>query len=298
MSLELEQTIIKLSTPLYAILILSEIFVSNWQHRKYYSFKESLVNAVMMILNGGIDLLFRGIYVIILIWFFDYRIIEFSNPYLYWFLLLVLQDFAFYVLHYVDHYCRFFWAMHVTHHSAEFFNITAGFRSSVFQPLYRFIYFIPLALLGFQPADIILMYAITQLYGVCVHTNYINSFGWLGYILVEPSHHRVHHGSNVEYLDKNLGMFLIIWDRLFGTFQAEDKDISIRYGLTTKIEDKSIMNTIFHEWKAIFRDVRNAPDFKTSLKYIFNPPGWSHDGRTKTSVQLREELLKSRDLPS
>ena len=107
--------------------------------------------------------------------------------------------------------------MHVTHHSSEYFNLTTGFRSSVFQPLYRFIYFIPLVFLGFQPADIVLMYSITQIYGILIHTKYVDKLGWLEKVLVTPSHHRVHHASNIEYLDKNIGMCLIIWDKLFAT---------------------------------------------------------------------------------
>lgn len=288
-ALQLEQTLIKLSIPFYAILILTEIIVSNYQHKKYYSIKETLMNAVLTVFNGGIDLLFRGVYVLILLWFYEHKLVSIENPYWYWFALFFFQELAFYTLHYVDHYCRFFWAAHVTHHSSEYFNITAGFRSSVFQPLYRFIYFIPLAAAGFEPADIILMYAMTQLYGVCVHTKYKISYGWLSYIFVDPSHHRVHHGSNVEYLDKNMGMCLIIFDRLFGTYQDELEEVPVTYGTTQIIEDKSILNTIFHEYKAIVRDFRAAPDLLTGLKYVFFPPGWSHDGHTLTSNQLRKQ---------
>jgi sterol desaturase/sphingolipid hydroxylase (fatty acid hydroxylase superfamily) len=186
-----------------------------------------------------------------------------------------------------------FWAVHVTHHSSEYFNLTTGFRSSVFQPLYRFVYFIPLVLVGFKSADIVLMYSITQTYGIIVHTNYVGKLGWLGYVFVTPSHHRVHHASNVAYLDKNMGMCLIIWDRIFGTFQEELEKEPVRYGLTKPLEDQSLANIVFHEWKAIAQDVRRNVDWPTKLKYILNPPGWSHDGSTLTSNQLREaEKLK------
>ncbi|MCU0339908.1 MAG: sterol desaturase family protein, partial [Spirosomaceae bacterium] len=233
------------------------------------------------------------IYVVFLAWCYQYHFVEINNAYLYWLLLFVAEDFVFYVLHVVDHYCRFFWAVHVTHHSSEYFNLTTGFRSSVFQPLYRFVYFIPLVLVGFKPADIILMYAITQTYGIIVHTNYFGKMAWLGwlrYIFVTPSHHRVHHASNVAYLDKNMGMCLIVWDRLFGTFQEELDDEPIRYGLTKPLDDNGLTNTIFHEWKAIFKDLQRPIGWTTKIKYLLSPPGWSHDGSSLTSNQLREQM--------
>jgi sterol desaturase/sphingolipid hydroxylase (fatty acid hydroxylase superfamily) len=204
---------------------------------------------------------------------------------------------VYYVLHVVDHYSRFFWAAHVTHHSSEQFNLTVGFRSSVFQPLYRFIYFIPLSLMGFKAVDMAIMYSITQIYGILVHTSYIPKFRkmpfiLLEYVIVTPSQHRVHHASNVEYLDKNMGMCLSIWDRIFGTFQEEREDLSIKYGLTSPLEDRGAANIVFHEWLALAKDITNAKGIVTKLKHIIMPPGWSPDGSTKTSKQLRAELNK------
>ncbi len=293
MTNELEQTIIQLTTPFYAILIGLEALLSHWQHRHFYTWRDTFTNFFLMLFNGGIDLAFRAVYVVILAWFYQYHFTEITNVYAYWLLLFLAEDFVFYLLHVVDHYCRFFWAVHVTHHSSEFFNLTTGFRSSVFQPLYRFVYFIPLVLVGFKPADIVLMYSITQTYGIIVHTNYVGKLGWLGYIFVTPSHHRVHHASNTRYLDKNMGMCLIIWDRIFGTFQEELEEEPVRYGLTKSLEDTSLTNTIFHEWKAIFKDLGRKVDWKTKIKYVFSPPGWSHDGSTMTSNQLREAEKQS-----
>jgi len=200
-----------------------ELILSHAGRRHSYSWKDTIQNIYLMLLNAGIDLLFRGIYLFfILTFFFDHRITgSIQNPWLYWILLLVFEDFMYYWLHRVDHYCRLFWATHVTHHSSPKFNLTVGFRPSVLEPLYRFIYFIPIALLGFQPIDIAFIYAATQTWGILVHTEKINKLGFLEYFLVTPSHHRVHHGSNPKYLDKNMGMFLNIWDKLFGTFQPE-----------------------------------------------------------------------------
>jgi sterol desaturase/sphingolipid hydroxylase (fatty acid hydroxylase superfamily) len=208
-------------------------------------------------------------------------------------MLLLLEDFLYYWLHRFDHEIRLFWAVHVTHHSSENMNFTVGFRSSVFQPLYRFIYFIPLALMGFRPLDIIFIYSATQIWGIFVHTELIHKMGWLEYFLVTPSHHRVHHASNAKYLDKNMGMFLIIWDKLFGTFQPELPAATyqpIKYGLTKPIEKETPVTIVFHEWQGILKDVsREDIGWKEKWGYIFGPPGWSHDGSRLTSEQMREE---------
>jgi sterol desaturase/sphingolipid hydroxylase (fatty acid hydroxylase superfamily) len=282
-----EAILILISTPIYAIVIGIEIIFSHLHDHKRYTNKGVLTNLYLMLANMSLDFLMRGVCLAVLNYFFQFHFINIQNIYLYWFLLLLLQDFMFYWLHYVDHYCRLFWAIHVTHHSSEEFNLTVGFRSSVFQPLYRFIYFIPLSFFGFDGKDIMFMYSATQIYGILIHTQYVGQLGVLEYILSTPSHHRVHHGSNIAYLDKNMGMVLIIWDKLFGTFQKEVE--VVKYGLTENIKSHHPIKVIFHEWQAIIKDVATAPDFKSKWMYIFGPPGWSHDGSKKTSDQLRAE---------
>jgi sterol desaturase/sphingolipid hydroxylase (fatty acid hydroxylase superfamily) len=289
-----EQLLILVSTPLYFIVIGVELLLSHVKAKKSYSWKDSFQNFYLMLVNSGIDLAFRAVYIgVILTFFYDHRFTEISSPaWLYWVVLLVFEDFMYYWLHRVDHQIRFFWATHVTHHSSSKFNLTVGFRSSVMEPLYRFVYFIPLALCGFQPVDIALIYSSTQIWGILVHTERIDRLGWLEYVLVTPSHHRVHHGSNPKYLDKNLGMFLIIWDKLFGTFQPElpaSVYQPIRYGLTKAIERETPVTLVFHEWDNIRRDLtKEGLSWKDKWNYLFGPPGWSHDGSSMTSEQLRQ----------
>lgn len=287
-----EQWLILISTPIYIIIIGLEILLTHLQHRKTYTLKDTATNIYLMLLNAGIDLGFRVVYMVILNYFYVHALITLQGAILYWFALLILEDLLYYWLHRFDHEIRLFWAVHVTHHSSQKFNFTVGFRSSVFQPLYRFLYFIPLALLGFRPIDILFIYAVTQIWGIFVHTELIHKMGWLEYFMVTPSHHRVHHGSNPKYLDKNMGMFLIIWDKLFGTFQPElpaENYQPIAYGLTKNIENPGPLSIVFHEWKQIWTDMTqpNIP-FKARLQYLFGPPGWSHDGSRKTSRQMRE----------
>jgi sterol desaturase/sphingolipid hydroxylase (fatty acid hydroxylase superfamily) len=285
-----ESILILVSTPLYALLIGAEILCSAYFKAKKYSIFGTFENVYLMLLNMGLDILMRSFTLFILTYFFNISIFSIESIIVYWVLLLIFEDFMFYWLHYFDHYVRFFWAIHVTHHSSKEFNLTVGFRSSVFQPLYRFMYFIPIAWFGFKPIDILLMYSITQIYGIIIHTQYVGKLGWLEYIFATPSNHRVHHGSNIKYLDKNMGMIFIIWDRMFGTYQAEEEEVV--YGLTTNIPDHKPTTVVFHEWKSMWEDVRRAPHWRAKLAYIFRPPGWSHDGSRKTSEQLRLELMQ------
>jgi sterol desaturase/sphingolipid hydroxylase (fatty acid hydroxylase superfamily) len=285
-----EQLLILISTPIYLLVIGLEVALSHFRRIPSYTWRDTWHNLYLMLLNSGIDLLFRGVYVVALDWFFRHQLFQLDHPLWYWFWLVVGMDFLFYWLHRVDHHSRFFWAVHVTHHSSEQFNLTVGFRSSVFQPLYRFIYFIPLALAGFKALDIVFIFSATQIWGILVHTEHVGKLGWLEYILVTPSHHRVHHASNPLYLDRNLGMLLIVWDKWFGTFQPELEDRQyepIRYGLTKSVERPNALRIVFHEWLNILRDLRKPVRWREKLLYVFGPPGWSHDGSTLTSDQLR-----------
>ena len=286
-----EALLILISTPIYVIVIGAEVLFSRFHQHKNYSTKGTVENIYLMLLNMGLDILMRIACLFVLNYFFRFQFIHISNVYLYWVVLLIGQDFLFYLLHYVDHYCRFFWAVHVTHHSSEEFNLTVGFRSSVFQPLYRFIYFIPLSLCGFEGKDIMFMYSATQIYGILIHTKYISKMGFLETFLSTPSHHRVHHASNIPYLDKNMGMVFIIWDKLFGTFAREEETEKVKYGLTENIQSHHPATVVFHEWKNILQDLKKPVALKYKLMYVFGPPGWSHDGSKKTAGQLRRDYF-------
>jgi len=229
---------------------------------------------------------------IILTFFYNHRLTNsIQNPWVYWTTLIIFEDFMYYWLHRVDHHVRFFWATHVTHHSSDKFNFTVGIRSSVMEPLYRFVYFIPLAFFGFTPIDIAFIYSATQTWGILVHTERIDKMGWLEYFLVTPSHHRVHHASDFKYLDKNHGGVLMIWDRLLGTFHEEGEKPT--YGLTEKLAVENLATIMWSDWKVLFRHVSSAHSVSEAVNYMIQPPGWSTDGSTKTVKQLRKELQRS-----
>ena len=272
------------------LLVALEVIFSIVEQRSFYTVKDTLYNFYLMILNTALAFAMIGFTIKVLEVFNAHSVINHLSTFWYWFALLILLDFAYYVLHVVDHQSRFFWAVHVTHHNSELFNLTTGFRSSVFQPLYRFIYFIPLAFLGFKAIDILFMHSICQTWGVLVHTKYVKKLpNWIEYLFVTPSHHRVHHASNILYLDRNMGMFLIIWDRMFGTFQDEVEWEKVKFGLTKNVEKMNLMSVWNHEWIAIWHDMKKSEKWFDKFKYIFYPPGWSHDGSSKTTNELRDE---------
>ena len=283
-----ETTLLIFSVPVILAAILLEIAVTHFKGIRAYTWRETLTNVYMASLNGSMDLVLRAVLVAPALMFcFQHRVVSWESGWLYWLALFLVEDIAYYTLHYVDHHCRLFWAVHVTHHSSEEFNLSTGFRSSVFQPLYRTIYFAPIALLGFEPLDILFMYAATQIYGSLIHTERIGKLGWLEYVLVTPSHHRVHHGSNPRYLDKNMGMCLIFWDKLFGTFEPEAAEDPPRYGLTRPIPDRGPINIVFHEWKDIIRDIRSSPlPWRQKLGYLFRGPGWKPSADLNAKVFL------------
>jgi sterol desaturase/sphingolipid hydroxylase (fatty acid hydroxylase superfamily) len=275
---------------LLVVMTVLEMWFSYRENRHYYQKRDTLTNIYLTTLAFLLNLAVGGTTFFILQFTWQFRLFEIHNAILYWFVLVVVQDFLYWALHYTGHYCRLFWAIHVTHHSSEHFNFTTGFRSTVFEPLYRVFFYLPLAFMGFNAVDVLYAYLITQLYGNLVHTQYnVPLPKWYGLIFVTPSHHRVHHASNVPYLDKNMGMMLIIWDRLFGTFRAENLPEPVKYGLTHQPEDLGPVNILFHEWKALLADVKKAPTWKIKLQYFFNPPGWSHDGSSQTARMLQRE---------
>ncbi|MGY0041005.1 sterol desaturase family protein [Pedobacter sp. NJ-S-72] len=279
---------------LFGLLILIsivEMYISYMHDRKLYAKKDTWTNVYLMGLAFLINISTKTATFFLLNYCYQFRLFEIKNIFVYWIVLVFAQDLLYWILHTSGHYIRFFWAMHVTHHSSPLFNLTTGFRSTVFEPLYRVFFYLPLAFMGFTAIDILFAYLVTQLYGNLVHTQAVGKLHpIIEYFLVTPSHHRVHHASNIRYLDKNMGMVLIIWDRMFGTFQEELPEDEIVYGLTHQPEDTGPLNIVFHEFKAMTADMKRAPGLKNKLRYMFNPPGWSHDGSTQIAKVMQKEL--------
>ena len=288
-----EQWLLAITLPVYIIFIVSEIYIGRKKRLNNYSFKDSLISIWLGLVGAALDYTLRFVTLGVLDWCNAHAIYQPDllsyYPVAAWFLVFLAQDFCFYWLHRSEHYSRVLWAVHSNHHSSEKYNFTVALRSSTLQPLYRFLFYIPVAFLGFDGLTIMFMYAVNQFYQFFLHTEVIGFMPkWYEAIFVTPSHHRVHHASNVAYLDKNMGQVLIIWDKLFGTFEKETE--APKYGLTTNLGTFHPLKVIFSEWQKIIKDLGKPGPLSQKFKYLFKAPGWSHDGSSKTSEELRKAM--------
>jgi len=221
-------------------------------------------------------------------WLYGHRLFEIGTGPAAWVLLFFAEDFTYYWWHRSSHEVRLLWAAHVNHHSSEYFNYSTALRQSYTTPLTVPLFYWWLPLVGFHPLMILTQISISLIYQFWIHTELIDRMpAWFETVFNTPSHHRVHHGSNLEYLHRNHGGILIVWDRLFGTYEPERARVC--YGLTKNIQSFSILRIAFHEWLAIARDALAAASWRARLGYVFAPPGWSPDGSTLTAPQLRAQ---------
>lgn len=231
-------------------------------------------------------------------WLYEHRIVDIGSAgvsafWWTWIVLLFAEDLCYYWFHRIHHDVRLLWACHVNHHSSRYFNFSTALRQPLLTPLTGPLFWAPLPLVGFPPWMVLTAQAWSLLYQFWLHTEAVHRLGPLEWILNTPSHHRVHHGKNTPYLDKNHAGIFILWDRLFGSFAPEEE--CVVYGLTKDITTHHPARIAFHEFAAIGRDVVRAPGLIAKLGYLLAPPGWSHDGSSLTASQLqRRDRANSR----
>ncbi len=177
-----QETIYLVTMPFVVAFIVLEIYLSFRDRSENYAKKDTFTNICFALLNFSLDMIMKGFSFFVLGFFFIHKFFTFETGLIYWFLCFLFQDFLYYIHHFVDHKSRIFWAVHATHHNSEYFNLTTGFRSPVFQPLYRYVFFIPMAVLGFHPLHIMFAYTVNQVWGTLVHTKRINKMGFLEYL--------------------------------------------------------------------------------------------------------------------
>lgn len=213
-----------------------------------------------------------------------------------WILCMVADDFNFYWHHRLSHNIRLLWAAHIPHHNAETFNLTVSIRNGWFITLYKPIFWLWMPLIGFEPTMIATCLVINAAYQFFLHSQLVPSLGWYEKIFNTPYVHVVHHSSNVEYLDRNHGGIMVIWDKLFGTWQEPIKGVKADFGVTEGKGPRnySPIEANLHEFRSIWNDVKSVGSWKYKFMYIFGPPGWSHDNSSKTAKQLQAELKLSK----
>ena len=257
---------------LFLGLIIVEAWVSAKHHLHVYQKKDTIVNILIALSSFVVNIGYRGVALYVLTIAHSVSVFSFNKGVIYWILLFLLSDLVAYGFHYLSHKSRFFWASHIIHHSSEKYNLTTAIRVPLTNFFYRFLFYMPLCFLGFDPLDVLIMETIIYMYNFYLHTEFIRNMGWLEWIFNTPSHHRVHHGKDEKYLDRNFGGILIIWDRLFKTFVKEQEKPS--YGTTKRINSHNYFTVIGKEWADMFRDVLKANNWHEQLMILFNKPGW------------------------
>jgi len=263
--------IIVWAAPVMFFFVLLEWFISYGQNRKLYEKKETLGSILVGVGNVIIGVALKLALFIVIIWV--YNLVPWRMHLSWWSFLpcYILFDLCSYWAHRISHQQRFWWATHVVHHTGEHYNLTVSFRLSWVQHI-KLIFFLPVAVIGFHPIIIFTVNQIAVLFQFWVHTEYIRKLHpVIEYIFATPSNHRVHHGSQEKYINKNYGATFIIWDRIFGTYQPEEEQV--QYGVTHPIEHKSNPLYInFHEYIDMWKDVKKAKGLKMKLFYIFGDP--------------------------
>lgn len=269
--------LIQLAIPAFLLLMIIEAVAGTVMQREIYEVKDAAASVTMGLGNLAADLLAKVVQFSILTYLHRFAIFHIGFQWWAWVLLFFGDEFSYYWFHRVSHECRLFWASHVVHHSSQRYNLSTALRQTWTGSFMSFVFWLWLPIVGFAPVMIMAMKAISLLYQFWIHTELVRSLGPLEAVFNTPSHHRVHHGSNPRYIDRNHGGTLIIWDKLFGTFEPENPADPVRFGLTKNIETYNPVRIAFHEWVDMFRDAWRAPGWGNKLRYVFGNPGWRHE---------------------
>ena len=228
-------------------------------------------------------------------WLYQHRVFDWKlNDPVAWVVLFFALEFAYYWFHRASHRVRWFWATHAVHHSPNQFNLSAAYRLGWTGKLtFSLVFFSPIAFFGFSPQMILIAFALNLLYQFWIHAEWIPPLGFLEGIINTPSAHRVHHASNVEYLDANYGGVLLIFDRMFGTYIPEKRDVPIRYGWVQPITSHNPLRVAFQQWINVWADLRRAKNPREIAGFLFGPPGWQPDGKGQTTENLRAQAARS-----
>lgn len=289
----MENLAMQLAIPTFIFLMLLEFLLGYFQKKKYYALSDTITNLNIGIGNQVVGALTKG--AVFLVFYKIYNTFTFfnlSNAWWVWVLCFVLYDFIFYWAHRWGHEINFFWGAHVVHHQSEEYNLSVALRQPWFHHLISFFLFIPLPLLGFNPIIIGVVSLVSTLYQFWIHTKGINKLPKpIEFIFNTPSHHRVHHAVNPKYIDKNHGAVLIIWDRIFGTFQIEEE--APVYGITTQFESLNPAWANFEYYVALWKLFKKYPA-KQKIKAIFAKPGWTPDGANPKELILKTNLSRKK----
>jgi sterol desaturase/sphingolipid hydroxylase (fatty acid hydroxylase superfamily) len=261
-----------IAIPFFAILIAAEALWAHFKRTDDYKDRKDTWNNIFM---GFMSILFGALFGLAtgFIYVGAYELAPYKFPpdaWWSWVILFFVDDLAYYVFHRVSHESRLFWNFHVVHHSSQQYNLSVAVRQSWFGGLSHWIFYVPIMLLGFAPWMFAIMHGFNLIYQFWIHTKFIKTLGPLEYVLNTPSHHRVHHGVNNPYLDKNYAGVLIIWDRMFGSFIQETEEP--RYGITNQLKGYNALWANTHAWFEMFAEMKKRPGLWQKLRCVFASP--------------------------
>lgn len=283
--------VVTLATPFFVLLVIAEILAARFLHtRGAYEAKDTAASLGMGLGSTVAGLLIGGVTAAATLFTWEHRV--FTIPYTAWWAwvaLFLLEDLTYYVFHRVSHEHRFWWAAHVNHHTSQHYNLSTALRQTWTGGVAgTWLLWLPLVFFGFPPGMVAVQKGISLVYQFWIHTEAIGRLPKpIEFIFNTPSHHRVHHARNPRYLDRNYAGILIIWDRMFGTFEEESAEEPCRYGIVKNLGDFNILRVAFHEWLGIGRDLLSARSLRDAIGYVFGPPGWSPDGSRETSAVIK-----------
>jgi sterol desaturase/sphingolipid hydroxylase (fatty acid hydroxylase superfamily) len=273
------------------LIVIIEACVLHAKHRND-DWKGSAASIANFVIRFGVQIALPvSLAMPIFAWAEEHRITTIAiNSGLAFVLLFIAHEFFHYWAHRASHRIRWFWANHAVHHSSNHMSLAAAVRLGSFGRLMGIAAFhAPLVWLGFPKQAVMATLAITLMYEFWIHAAWIPKLGWFEYVFNSPSSHRVHHAANLEYLDKNYGGMLIIFDRMFGTYAAERDDVKIRYGLVEPELSNNPLKIDFVEWRKLAQDLLAARSMRAVLGSLFMPPGWRADGQHQTTEALRKQ---------
>lgn len=207
-----------------------------------------------------------------------------------WIICQILDDFSYYWFHRLNHKVRFLWAAHVVHHSSDNFNLGTAVRNGWFTLLYKPLFYMWIPAIGFPPEMLVVCLGIESLWQFQLHSKYVPKMGIVEKVMNTHTMHQVHHARNIEYMDMNHGGFLNIFDKIFGSWKELDENVDIEYGVTKPPNSYNLFIILTHEYADIWRDMKKSKNWYHKFMYCFGPPGWSHDGSTKTVKEIQREL--------
>jgi sterol desaturase/sphingolipid hydroxylase (fatty acid hydroxylase superfamily) len=287
--------LIHYAIPFFVATVILEIILTVKVKLEDYEFKDAGTSIIMGLGNVFISIFTK--IMILAVFLFLYKFRFFTIPFVWWawLILLFAEDLCYYWFHRISHESRLFWASHVVHHSSQKYNLSTALRQTWSGSFYTFIFWFPLILMGFHPIMVLVQMSISLIYQYWIHTELIDKMPkWFEAVFNTPSHHRVHHATNPQYLDRNHAGIFILWDRLFKTFEPEvEKPV---YGLVTNINTYNPIKIAFLEWKNMLKDFYSSnTSLKNKFKYLIKPPGWKHDGTSILSTDLRKKWEESKN---